>query len=128
MTTTSTAPERTNISVISKACSPVSGCETNNCSTLTPNFWAYCGSKACSASTKAAVPPNFWHSAMTCRVKVVLPEDSGPKISTTLPLGNPPIPKAISKPSEPVEIASISRMTPASPSRITDPLPNWRSI
>ncbi len=44
------------------------------------------GSSACSASTKAAVPPAFWHSAMTSSVRVVLPEDSGPKISTTRPL------------------------------------------
>ena len=42
------------------------------------DFSAYVGSRACSASTNAAVPPSFWISAMTCSVSVVLPEDSGP--------------------------------------------------
>ena len=36
-TTTSTAPLRTSVSQISSACSPVSGCETSNSSTLTPS-------------------------------------------------------------------------------------------
>ncbi len=40
MTTISTAPERTRVSVISSACSPVSGCETSRSSRLTPSFWA----------------------------------------------------------------------------------------
>ena len=39
-TTTSTAPERTSMSVISSACSPVSGCDTSRSSTLTPSFSA----------------------------------------------------------------------------------------
>src|SRR5690606_41066201 len=56
-TTTSTAPERTNNSTISSACSPVSGCETNNSPTSTPSAAAYTGSSACSASTNAATPP-----------------------------------------------------------------------
>ncbi len=77
-TTRSTALERTSMSVISSACSPVSGCDTSSSSMLTPSFSAYCGSSACSASTKAAVPPIFWISATTCSVRVVLPEDSGP--------------------------------------------------
>ncbi len=77
-TTMSTAPERTSISVISSACSPVSGCETSRSSTLTPRRSAYCGSSACSASTKAAVPPTFCASATACRASVVLPLDSGP--------------------------------------------------
>ena len=38
------------------------------------------------------------------------------------------MPSAISKPREPVEMASISRAAGASPMRITVPLPNWRSI
>jgi len=37
---------------------------------------------------------------------VVLPEDSGPYISTILPLGNPPIPRAVSNPMDPVDITS----------------------
>ena len=38
MTMMSTAPERTSMSVISSACSPVSGCETSSSSTLTPSL------------------------------------------------------------------------------------------
>ncbi|CUI65931.1 Uncharacterised protein [Achromobacter xylosoxidans] len=74
----STEPERTSASVISRACSPVSGCEISRSARLTPSFEAYCTSSACSASTKAQVPPSFCISATTCRVSVVLPEDSGP--------------------------------------------------
>ncbi len=36
ITTTSTAPERTSTSAISRACSPVSGWETSRSSTFTP--------------------------------------------------------------------------------------------
>ena len=39
-TTTSTAPERTSISVISNACSPLSGCEINRFDVSTPRFSA----------------------------------------------------------------------------------------
>ena len=53
---------------------------------------------------------------------MVLPEDSGPYISVTLPFGMPPIPNAISKPTEPVEIEGISRFS-LSPILITVPLP-----
>ena len=60
----STAPERTSMSVISSACSPVSGCEIRRSSTLTPTLRAYSGSSACSASTNAAVPPTFCSSAI----------------------------------------------------------------
>ncbi|MNY45876.1 hypothetical protein D3C86_1810120 [compost metagenome] len=78
MTITSMALERTSMSVISSACSPVSGCDTSRSSTLTPSLPAYSGSRACSASTKAQVAPSFCASAITDRVRVVLPEDSGP--------------------------------------------------
>jgi len=37
ITTTSTAPERTTMSQISSACSPVSGCETSRSSVFTPS-------------------------------------------------------------------------------------------
>ena len=77
-TTTLTAPDRTSVSVISSACSPLSGCEISNSSRSTPSLRAYCGSSACSASTKAQTPPFFCSSATQCRVSVVLPEDSGP--------------------------------------------------
>ena len=38
--TTSSAPERTSSSVISSACSPVSGWDTSSSSTFTPMFFA----------------------------------------------------------------------------------------
>ena len=77
-TITSMAPERTSASVISNACSPVSGWETSRPSTSTPNARAYTGSRACSTSMNAALPPFFCPSAMQCRASVVLPELSGP--------------------------------------------------
>src|ERR1035437_10267447 len=42
----------------------------------------------------AARPPAFWALAITCSINVVLPEDSGPKISMTRPRGMPPTPSA----------------------------------
>ena len=39
-TITSIAPERTSVSVISSACSPVSGCEISSSSRLTPSLRA----------------------------------------------------------------------------------------
>ena len=54
---------------------------------------------------------------MTSKVNVVFPEDSGPYISTTLPLGKPPIPSAISNPNEPVGMDGIFSRT-LSPMRI----------
>ena len=74
----SSAPERTSMSAISSACSPLSGWETSRLSMSTPSFLAYSGSRACSASMKAAVPPSFCALATACSVRVVLPEDSGP--------------------------------------------------
>src|ERR1700738_118754 len=49
-------------------------------------------------------------------------------ISTTRPRGRPPTPSAISRPSEPEEIVSMSIERSFLPSFITEPLPNWRSI
>ena len=40
MTSTSIAPERTSVSAISSACSPVSGCEIRRSSRLTPSLRA----------------------------------------------------------------------------------------
>ena len=40
ITTMSTQPERTNISVISNACSPVSGCDISKSSASTPKRFA----------------------------------------------------------------------------------------
>jgi len=122
ITTKSTAPERTNVSAISNACSPVSGCEISNSSIFTPQRAAYLGSSACSISMKAAVPPRFWHSATMCWQTVVLPEDSGPKISVIRPRGMPPTPNAKSKESEPVGMASTC-IECASPKRMMLPSP-----
>ena len=123
----SIAPLLTSASAISRACSPVSGCETIKLSISTPKFLAYTGSNACSASIKAASPPIFWHSAITCKANVVLPEDSGPNTSIILPFGIPPIPNAISKLRAPVGIASTFMLL-TSPNFITEPLPNCFSI
>ncbi len=78
ITRMSIAPDRTSVSAISSACSPVSGCEISRSSTWTPSFLAYVGSSACSASMKAQMPPRFCASATVCSASVVLPEDSGP--------------------------------------------------
>src|SRR6266699_3223334 len=106
-TTTSTAPDRTRISVISRPCSPVSGWETSRLSMSTPSFFAYSTSSACSASMYAAAPPWRWAFATTCSASVVLPLDSGPKISVTRPRGMPPIPIAASR-----LIAPVGMMAP----------------
>src|SRR3954469_7708049 len=58
---------------------------------------------------------------------VVLPDDSGPKISMIRPRGTPPTPSAASTPIEPVEIALMGTNSFA-PRRMIEPLPNWRSI
>ena len=126
-TTTSNALERTRMSAISKACSPVSGCDSNSSSVSTPSACAYTGSKACSASTKAAKPPLRCASATTCKANVVFPLDSGPYTSTIRPRGTPPIPRAISRAKAPVEMCSIFKWVP-SPSFMMAPLPNCRSI
>ena len=39
------------------------------------------------------------------------------------PLGTPPTPSAMSRPSEPVEIASIFKLAPSAPSRMIEPSP-----
>src|SRR6202040_305488 len=97
-------------------------------STSTPSFFAYPGSSACSASTKAAMPPVFCASAITCSVMVVLPEDSGPKTSTTRPRGKPPTPRAASNEIAPVEITAMGTIASFDPNRMIDPLPNCFSI
>ncbi|MNN09691.1 hypothetical protein D3C81_1225830 [compost metagenome] len=61
-----------------------------------------------------------------CVANVVLPEDSGPYISMIRPFGTPPIPKAISRPKDPVEIASIGS-TAVSPNFIIEPFPKFFS-
>ena len=65
---------------------------------------------------------------MMWKASVVLPLDSGPKISTTLPRGTPPTPSATSSPSEPVDMAGTRTATASSPMRMMAPFPNCRSI
>src|SRR5436305_12193054 len=77
---------------------------------------------------KAAIPPCFCASAITCKAMVVLPEDSGPKTSTTRPRGKPPMPRAASKEMAPVEITDIGTMASFEPKRMIEPLPNCFSI
>ena len=116
MTTTSIAPERMSMSVISSACSPVSGCETSSASVSTPSFFAYSGSSACSASMNAAIPPASCAFAMACSARLVLPDLSGPYISTTRPRGRPPMPRATSSAIDPVGITSTG-----CPGLVTEP-------
>src|ERR1700733_9844617 len=86
------------------------------------------GSSACSTSMKAAMPPSFCASATTCSAIVVLPDDSGPKISTMRPRGNPPTPSALSSEMEPEEMAATCTIASFDPSRTMEPLPNCFSI
>src|SRR5467141_661322 len=128
ITTTSTAPDRTRISVISSPCSPVSGWETSRLSMSTPSFLAYSTSSACSASMYAAAPPPRWAFATTCNASVVLPLDSGPKISVTRPRGIPPIPIAASRLIAPVGITSTRTRGESAPIRMMAPFPQVFSI
>ena len=64
---------------------------------------------------------------MTLRQKVVFPEDSGPYISTILPLGKPPAPKAKSIARDPDEMTDTFILV-ASPKRIKAPSPNFLFI
>src|SRR2546428_9141131 len=128
ITTTSTAPDRTRISVISSPCSPVSGWDTSRLSMSTPSFFAYWTSSACWASSSAAAPPSRCAFATTCSANVVLPLDSGPKISLTRPRGMPPIPIAASRLIAPVGIASTRTCGESAPIRMMAPLPQVFSI
>src|SRR5271156_1282072 len=74
------------------------------------------------------MPPVFCASAMTCKVMVVLPEDSGPNTSTTRPRGKPPTPSAASNEIAPVEITEMGTIASFDPNRMIDPLPNCFSI
>src|SRR4051812_18558671 len=75
----------------------------------------------------AHVPPSFCASATACNVSVVLPDDSGPKISITRPRGSPPTPSARSSDSDPVGITSTSWVLVPSSGMIA-PLPNCFSM
>ena len=75
----------------------------------------------------AAMPPAFCALATACSATVVFPDDSGPYISTMRPRGRPPRPSATSSAIEPVGITSTGTRV-SSPRRMTEPLPNCRSI
>ena len=109
MTITSTALDLMSISAMCIASSPLPGWLTSSVSSSTPSFLAQPGSRACSASMKAAMPPLRWAWATTCRASVVLPLDSGPKISTTRPRGMPWPPRAMSSERLPVGMPVIWR-------------------
>jgi hypothetical protein len=96
------------LSTISSACSPVSGCEMRRSSIFTPSFFAYSGSSACSASMKSADAAFLLRFGDDMEESVVLPELSGPKISMMRPRGKPPMPSAQSTPIEPVGMALTS--------------------
>ena len=94
----------------------------------TPRRAAYTGSRACSASMNATMPPMAWASARICRASVVLPLDSGPYTSMMRPRGTPPMPSAASSGSAPVGITPMLSSLPSSPSFMMDPCPNFDSI
>ena len=123
----STPPERIRVSAISSACSPVSGWLTSSSFTFTPVCAAYAESSACSTSMNAATPPRRCASAMMCWAIVVLPDDSGPKISLMRPFGSPPIPRAISSEIAPVGMESIASRS-REPSFMIAPRPNCFSM
>src|SRR5919106_2695969 len=75
----------------------------------------------------ATTPPRFCASARTCWQSVVLPLDSGPKISVIRPRGTPPTPRARSSATEPVETAGTFCAS-RSPRRMIEPRPNCFSI
>src|SRR5436190_11644604 len=76
---------------------------------------------------KATTPPRFWASASTCWQSVVLPDDSGPKISVIRPRGMPPTPIARSSAIEPVGMESTACRSEV-PSFMIEPRPNCFSI
>ena len=76
---------------------------------------------------KAATPPLRCASAMTCWQTVVLPDDSGPKISVIRPRGMPPTPSARSSAIEPVGMVSTWSFS-RDPSFMIAPRPNCFSI
>src|SRR3954462_7388025 len=73
------------------------------------------------------MPPLRWASATTCMASVDLPDDSGPKISTTRPRGKPPTPSARSSDNAPVWMDSMP-IEVFSPIRMMEPLPNCLSM
>ena len=75
ITITSTAPDRTSVSAISRACSPVSGWEMMSSSRIHAELSGVDRIDGVFGVHEAATPPFFWASATTCRASVVLPDD-----------------------------------------------------
>ena len=75
----------------------------------------------------ATTPPRRCASARTCWQSVVLPDDSGPKISVIRPRGMPPTPSARSSAMEPVGMASTCCRSDE-PSFMIEPRPNCFSM
>ena len=75
----------------------------------------------------ATTPPRAWASARTCWQTVVLPDDSGPKISVIRPRGMPPTPSARSSAIDPVGMVSSTSFS-RDPSFMIAPRPNCFSI
>ena len=123
----STAFDLISSSVICIASSPLVGWLTRSRSRAIPSFLAQLGSRACSASMKAAIPPFFCAAATAWRAIVVLPLDSGPKTSIIRPRGKPLPPRARSTERLPLEIPSIGTWESESRGMI-DPSPNSFSI
>src|SRR5882672_5823336 len=81
-----------------------------------------------SPSMYAAAPPRRWAFATRCSASVVLPLDSGPKISVTRPRGMPPIPMAASRLIAPVGMTSTRTRGESAPIRMMAPFPQVFSI
>src|SRR2546428_5462486 len=76
----------------------------------------------------AAMPPRRWASATTWSASGLVPGDWGRWIWVTPPRGRPPTPSATSSVMAPVGMTAISSRGPFAPRRMTEPLPNCRSI
>ena len=75
----STAPERTSVSAISSACSPVSGWRDQQLVDVDAELRGVARVERVLGVDEGADAAGFaLASAMTCSAKVVLPEDSGP--------------------------------------------------
>ena len=127
ITMMSTAFDLISSSAICIASSPLVGWLTSRLSSEMPSFLAQLGSRACSASMKAAMPPARWAAAMAWRASVVLPLDSGPNTSMMRPRGKPLPPRARSTERLPLEIPSIGAWA-SLPSGMIEPVPNSFSI
>ena len=77
---------------------------------------------------KAAMPPAFCASATTCSATVVLPDDSGPKISTDAAARESADAERVVERNGAREMADTGTMASFDPSRTIEPFPNCFSI